>query len=66
MAEILEDPIISEFETQSQAKSYDRWFRAKVQASIEDTRPTVPHAQVMAQMEQIIAKAEHRQALHMR
>jgi hypothetical protein len=64
MAEVLEDPIISEFETQSQAESYDRWFRAKVQASLADTRPTIPHEQVMAQMEAIIAKAERQRALH--
>jgi hypothetical protein len=64
MAEVLEDPIISEFETQSQAESYDRWFRAKVHASLADTRPTIPHEQVMAQMEAIIAKAERQRALH--
>ena len=27
-------PIASEFETQEQADSYDRWFRAKVQVLI--------------------------------
>jgi hypothetical protein len=27
-------PIVSEFETEEQAASYDRWFRAKVQASL--------------------------------
>ena len=27
-------PIVSEFETQEQAASYDRWFRARVQASL--------------------------------
>lgn len=64
MTEVLQDPIISEFETQSQAESYDRWFRVKVQASIADTRPTIPHDQVMAQVEQIIARAERQQVLH--
>lgn len=29
-------PIVSEFETEEQAASYDRWFRAKVQASLDD------------------------------
>ncbi len=64
MTEVLQDPIISEFETQSQAESYDRWFRVKVQASIADIRPTIPHDQVMAQVEQIIARAERQQVLH--
>jgi len=47
-------PIVSEFETEEQAASYDRWFRAKVQASLEDPRPNVPHDQVMADMRALI------------
>jgi hypothetical protein len=41
---------------------YDKWFRAKVQQSLDDPRPTIPHEQVMAEMESIIAKAEARKA----
>lgn len=55
-------PIVSEFETQEQADSYDRWFRAKVKASLDDPRPGVPHDQVMAEMDEIIAAAERRLA----
>ncbi|WP_232109170.1 antitoxin [Pseudomonas poae] len=47
-------PIVSEFETEEQAASYDRWFRAKVQASIDDPRPSIPHDQVMAEMRTLI------------
>ena len=47
-------PIVSEFETEEQAGSYDRWFRAKVQASLDDPRPNVPHDQVMADMRALI------------
>ncbi|MGY2184871.1 antitoxin [Pseudomonas sp. MAG733B] len=47
-------PIVSEFETEEQAASYDRWFRAKVQASLDDPRPNVPHDQVMAEMRALI------------
>jgi hypothetical protein len=54
------DPIISEFETQEQADSYDKWFRAKVQASIDDPRPGIPHDQVMAELDAIIAAAAKR------
>jgi hypothetical protein len=50
-------PIVSEFETEEQAASYDRWFRAKVQASLSDPRPNIPHDQVMAEMRGIIAGA---------
>lgn len=51
------DPIISEFETQEQADSYDKWFRAKVQASIDNPGRLTPHAEVMAEMDAIIAAA---------
>ncbi|MNK85613.1 hypothetical protein D3C87_1054980 [compost metagenome] len=47
-------PFVSEFETEEQAASYDRWFRAKVQASLDDPRPNVPHDQVMAEMRALI------------
>jgi len=47
-------PIVSEFETEEQATSYDRWFRAKVQASLDDPRPNIPHDQVMAEMRALI------------
>lgn len=53
-------PIVSEFETEEQAASYDRWFRAQVQASLDDPRPSIPHDQVMAEMDAIIAEAEKR------
>ncbi|HEP9751791.1 hypothetical protein [Pseudomonas aeruginosa] len=50
-------PIVSEFETDEQADSYDRWFRRKVQESLDDPRPNIPHDQVMAEMRGIIAGA---------
>ena len=53
-------PIASEFATTEEAEAYDRWFRAKVQASLEDPRPTIPHDQVMAEMDAIIEAAEQR------
>jgi DNA-damage-inducible protein J len=28
-------------------KAYDQWFRAKVQDALADTRPAIPHQQVM-------------------
>lgn len=46
-------PIVSEFETEEQAASYDRWFRAKVQASIDDPRPGIPHDEAMAEVERM-------------
>lgn len=54
-------PIISEFETEEQAVSYDRWFRAKVAASLARPGSGTPHDEVMARMDAIIAEAERKQ-----
>ncbi len=55
------DPIISEFATEEQASSYDRWFRAKVQASLDDPRPSVPHDEAMARLRATIDDAKRKQ-----
>lgn len=34
--------------------AYDTWFRAKVREALEDERPSVPHADVMAEMREMI------------
>jgi len=62
MSEKKLDPRVSEFDTQEQADSYDRWFRARVEAALKDDRPRIPHDQVMAEMEAIIQAAERRRA----
>ncbi|SFU97129.1 stability determinant [Halomonas korlensis] len=48
------DPIVSEFETQEQADSYDRWFRTKIQHSIDNPGRGMPHDQVIAQVDAVI------------
>lgn len=56
------DPIVSEFDTQEQADSYQRWFRERVEASLADPRPGIPHDEVMAEMDALIndIEAQHR------
>ncbi|SAK56714.1 hypothetical protein AWB80_02188 [Caballeronia pedi] len=54
------DPIVSEFATVEEAEAYDKWFREKVRRSMADTRPRVPHDEVMAEAEAIITGAEKR------
>lgn len=49
-------PIESEFATLEEAEAYDRWLRAKVQESLDDPRPNIPHEQVMARMRALLAK----------
>lgn len=48
------DPIVSEFASTEEAEAYDAWFRAKVQQSLADKRPPIPHEQVMAEMKALI------------
>ncbi len=55
------DPIVSEFETTQDAEAYDAWFRAKVQASLDNPGPGIPHDEVMARMRAIIKKARQDQ-----
>jgi hypothetical protein len=47
-------PIVSEFETEEEAKNYDLWFRAKVQESLDDPRPSLPHDEAMARVEKLL------------
>jgi hypothetical protein len=54
-------PLISEFLTTEEEEAYDRWFRAKVQASLNDPRPSIPHDEAMAQIRTKIEAARKRQ-----
>ncbi|MHB1495428.1 MAG: type II toxin-antitoxin system RelB family antitoxin, partial [Acidithiobacillus sp.] len=38
--------------------SYTAWLRTKVASSLADKRPSIPHDEVMAEMDAIIAEAE--------
>lgn len=48
------DPLISEFETQEQADSYDRWFRGKVQEAMDSDKPALPHSEAMAKLDRLM------------
>ncbi|MCW0182301.1 hypothetical protein [Zavarzinia sp.] len=52
-------PMVSEFETDQQERDYTRWLKAKVAARLADSRAIIPHDDVMAEMEAIIATAEN-------
>jgi len=49
-------PIVSEFESQEQEKSYLRWLQAKVAKSRADPRPPVPHDEAMARIRRSMAE----------
>jgi hypothetical protein len=56
------DPIVSEFETEEQAKSYDRWFRKKIEAAMKDDSPGIPHDEAMAHVRATIKAAAKKRA----
>lgn len=62
MNTVLLDPKISQFETQEQADSYDRWFRAKVQEAIDSKKPRIPHDEVIRRMNERLAKLRQTKA----
>jgi hypothetical protein len=41
-----------------EAAAYDKWFRAQVQESLDDPRPSIPHEEVMRDVRALIAKAK--------
>lgn len=56
------DPLVSEHDTREQAEAYDRWYRAQVQAALDDPRPAIPHEQAMEALERRIAERRARRA----
>ena len=64
-AEVLRDLMRDNVESREAPEpGYDEWFRAEVQKSLDDPRPSIPHDQVVAEvrakLEARIAKAAKR------
>ncbi|VVM36776.1 hypothetical protein PS619_00069 [Pseudomonas fluorescens] len=60
---ILLSPFYSDFESEEEAESYDRWFRAKVQAALDDPCPGIPHEEAMVRLDQLLEeKRKNRRA----
>jgi len=51
---ILHSPFYSDFESEEEAESYDRWFRAKVQEALDDPNPGIPHEEAMMRLDQLL------------
>jgi hypothetical protein len=52
-------PIESEFADSDEEAAYDAWFRAKVEESLSDPRPSVPHDEAMAWIKQRMTERGH-------
>ncbi|UUT15231.1 hypothetical protein NQ186_13970 [Pseudomonas zeae] len=37
-------------------QGYDRWFRANVQAALDDLRPGIPHEEAMVRLDQLVRR----------
>lgn len=55
-------PIVSEFETEEQEANYTAWLRAKVEASLADPRPAIPHDEMERRMAERLANLRNRRA----
>lgn len=53
-------PIVSEFETEEQEASYNRWFQAKVEEAMNSEKPRLAHDAAVAKVRAMLE--ERRQA----
>lgn len=58
MSPVLKSSRKSASPADAQAISHDRWFRARVEASLADSRPLASHADVMAEVDVLIDTIE--------
>jgi hypothetical protein len=50
--------IVSEFDSADHEAEYNAWFKAKIEKSMVDTRPTVPHDQVVARLKNVVSSEQ--------
>jgi len=55
-------PIESEFNDSDEEAAYDAWFRARVERSLADPRPSIPHAEAMRLLDE---RLERRRQAHL-
>ena len=57
------NPLLSIYDSAEEEAEHTAWLRAKLQASIDDPRPSIPHEQVMAEMRERIAQIKARKGM---
>ncbi|MDR2128731.1 MAG: hypothetical protein LBP52_06660 [Burkholderiaceae bacterium] len=55
---VILSPMVSEFDTIDQEANHTARLRGKVEASLADPRPAIPHAEVMAELDALIDRIE--------
>jgi hypothetical protein len=56
------DPLVSEFETDERAESYDRWFKEKVRQAVESASPRLAHDDAVAKVAALLEDKRARRA----
>ena len=51
-------PLVSEFGSAEEEAAYNEWFKRKVEESLADPRPLVPHDEAMARVRATLEKAK--------
>lgn len=57
-------PLVSEFETEDHKSSYNAWLKEKVEASLADPRPNIPHATAIAKARALLDSKEKNRAFN--
>lgn len=55
-------PLISEFGSAEEEAAYLAWLKNKVEASLADPRPSIPHDEVMAEIDALLEAKKARRA----
>ena len=56
------DPLVSEYDDAAHEARHTAWLQAKVAKSLADPRPAIPHDEVMAKMDALIARHQKQAA----
>jgi hypothetical protein len=55
-------PPLSEFGSAEEEAAYNEWFRKKIEASLADPRPSIPHDEVMAEIDALLEAKKAKRA----
>ncbi|WP_151974296.1 type II toxin-antitoxin system RelB family antitoxin [Erythrobacter sp. EC-HK427] len=55
-------PLISEFSSAEEEAAYEAWLKQKVEASLADPRPSIPHDEVIAEIDTMLEAKKAKQA----
>jgi hypothetical protein len=60
MTSAILSPLFSELGIEEREASYTEWFEAKARASLDDTRPNIPHGKVTAEARALLTSKQEK------